>query len=260
LILGHRTDSNDLTALSPTIRQDLIVDTDGKVNIGTAVYFSPTNFASTYPGLTISNSAVPNIRMFGNTSSAGEGPAIFFGDSTNNERWQYFMLADAKAFTFLNRITDGSGSNFGHALYIDTANRVAIGAAASGTGYNSLTLTDQFLVNVRVNTYKGIVIKGAASQSGNLLETQSSGGTAQLAIASNGRDFILDTTTGTKIGTSTSQKLGFYNATPVVQPSAYTITNPTATRSLDEASTTLTTVAQVLGTLIKDLQSLGLVG
>lgn len=32
-----------------------------------------------------------------------------------------------------------------------------------------------------------------------------------------GENVILDTTTGTKIGTATSQKLGFFNATPVVQ-------------------------------------------
>ena len=32
-------------------------------------------------------------------------------------------------------------------------------------------------------------------------------------------DIALGTTTGTKIGTSASQKLGFYNATPIVQPS-----------------------------------------
>lgn len=35
-------------------------------------------------------------------------------------------------------------------------------------------------------------------------------------------DIILGTTTGTKIGTSTSQKLGFFNVTPVVQPTALT--------------------------------------
>jgi hypothetical protein len=31
------------------------------------------------------------------------------------------------------------------------------------------------------------------------------------------KNIILNTTTGTKIGTATDQKLGFYNATPVVQ-------------------------------------------
>jgi hypothetical protein len=42
-------------------------------------------------------------------------------------------------------------------------------------------------------------------------------GNLQLADA---RNVILGTTTGTKIGTATTQKLGFYNATPVVQPTA----------------------------------------
>jgi len=31
-------------------------------------------------------------------------------------------------------------------------------------------------------------------------------------------NIVLDTGTGTKIGTGTSQKLGFYNATPIIQP------------------------------------------
>jgi hypothetical protein len=37
---------------------------------------------------------------------------------------------------------------------------------------------------------------------------------------SDGGNVVLGTTTGTKIGTATTQKLGFYNATPVVQPTA----------------------------------------
>lgn len=36
------------------------------------------------------------------------------------------------------------------------------------------------------------------------------------------KDIVLGTTTGTKIGTATSQKLGFFNATPVIQPVAGT--------------------------------------
>jgi hypothetical protein len=43
------------------------------------------------------------------------------------------------------------------------------------------------------------------------------------------RDIILGTTTGTKIGTATTQKLGFYNATPVVQPAAVADITTTAT-------------------------------
>jgi hypothetical protein len=35
-------------------------------------------------------------------------------------------------------------------------------------------------------------------------------------------DIVFNTTTGTKIGTATNQKLGFYNATPIVQPTEIT--------------------------------------
>jgi hypothetical protein len=44
-------------------------------------------------------------------------------------------------------------------------------------------------------------------------------GTGVITIAA-GKNFVLNTTTGTKIGTGTTQKLGFWNATPVVQPAA----------------------------------------
>ncbi len=37
-------------------------------------------------------------------------------------------------------------------------------------------------------------------------------------------NIALGTTTGTKIGTAASQKLGFYNATPVVQPTGVAVT------------------------------------
>lgn len=68
------------------------------------------------------------------------------------------------------------------------------------------------------------------------------------------------TTTGSKIGTSSSQKIGFYGATPIVRPSAYTTSNVTTDRTYDANATTLDEVADVLGTLIADLKSLGLIG
>lgn len=50
-----------------------------------------------------------------------------------------------------------------------------------------------------------------------------------------------NTTTGTKIGTATSQKIGFFNATPVVQPSAIAnITTTATTGTLPTANGTVT--------------------
>jgi hypothetical protein len=56
----------------------------------------------------------------------------------------------------------------------------------------------------------------------------------------------------------TGSLLGFYGATPIVQPAAYTPTNVTTDRAYDANATTIDELADVLGTLIADLQGLGL--
>jgi hypothetical protein len=58
---------------------------------------------------------------------------------------------------------------------------------------------------------------GAITASGNITA-------AALTLSGNltisTKNIVTDTTTGTKIGTGTTQKLAFWNATPVVQPTA----------------------------------------
>lgn len=58
-----------------------------------------------------------------------------------------------------------------------------------------------------------------------------------------GTNVILNTTTGSKIGTATNQKLGFFNSTPIVQPTGDVITalqNLGLGASLTVAATTIT--------------------
>jgi hypothetical protein len=64
---------------------------------------------------------------------------------------------------------------------------------------------------------------------------------------SDGGNVVLGTTTGTKIGTATTQKLGFYNATPVVQPAAVT-----------DATTAVDVITQ-LNDLLAKLRTLGII-
>lgn len=75
-----------------------------------------------------------------------------------------------------------------------------------------------------------------------------------------GQNIVLGTVTGSQIGTAITQKLGFFGATPIVRPSTYTPSNVTTDRVYDANATTLDEIADVLGTLIADLQSLGLIG
>ena len=62
------------------------------------------------------------------------------------------------------------------------------------------------------------------------ITVSASAGAATITL-DDGVNIALDTTTGTKIGTATTQKLGFFNATPIVRPSA--ITAPTGGATQD---------------------------
>lgn len=105
-----------------------------------------------------------------------------------------------------------------------------------------------------------IIAQAHSTQTTNLVEYRNSSGTLQLAIAGNGRDFVIDTTTGSKIGTGTTQKIGFWNATPVVQSTGWSVTNEASDKSFDADSTSIDEIADVLGTLIETLKTYGILG
>lgn len=50
------------------------------------------------------------------------------------------------------------------------------------------------------------------------------------------KNIILNATTGTRIGTATTQKLAFWNAAPIARPSAYTQTYATAAKTVPNAT------------------------
>lgn len=68
------------------------------------------------------------------------------------------------------------------------------------------------------------------------------GGNVQLSSGNNisliAGNITTDTTTGTKIGTATTQKLGFWNSTPIVKPSAFTQTYSTTAKTITQTTMT----------------------
>lgn len=133
---------------------------------------------------------------------------------------------------------------------------------------------------------------GTIATGGFTLTVPATGSAALLAVANvftanqtlSDVNLILGTTTGSKIGTATNQKLGFFNATPVVQPTALTAQLTTVTHSapgtpdfaiadlvnsggygfvsLDEGLTVLQVIANLqtrMGELETKLRSLGLI-
>lgn len=101
----------------------------------------------------------------------------------------------------------------------------------------------------------------ASTASGTTLQTN----TVRMQLANNltftdSVNIALGTTTGTKIGSATTQKIGFWNATPVVQNTGWSTTNSVSDKVLDANSTTLDEVADVLCTLIETLKTYGILG
>ena len=91
-------------------------------------------------------------------------------------------------------------------------------------GIGTTSPNAQLQVNASSASTVGQIIRGASSQTADLLQIQNSSGTELFDVRANGDldlkdvNIISGTITGTKIGTATSQKISFWNATPIVQP------------------------------------------
>lgn len=78
-------------------------------------------------------------------------------------------------------------------------------------------------------------------------------------------DIVLGTTTGTKIGTATSEKLGFYNSTPIIQPSAtgettgFTAGAGTGVNDDSTFTGNVGSTAYRISDVVKHLKNLGLI-
>jgi hypothetical protein len=72
-----------------------------------------------------------------------------------------------------------------------------------------------------------------------------------------GRSLDIDGSGSIHLGNG-SATIGFFGTTPAAQPPAYTPTNVTTDRSYDANSTTINELSDVVGTMIADLQSLGI--
>jgi hypothetical protein len=93
------------------------------------------------------------------------------------------------------------------------------------------------------------------------------GGTTRYTLTTNalqlvdGVDFSLGLSSGSRLPASATQKLGFWGTTPVVRNAGWSVTaGYTASRAFNPETATLPDVARVLGTLVDQLKSYGLVG
>lgn len=99
------------------------------------------------------------------------------------------------------------------------------------------------------NTFSGgsVYLDGGLGNAGGAIGNIIIGATRGNLQITDARDVILGTTTGAKLGTATTQKLGFWGATPVVQPAA-----------VADATDTTDIITQ-LNTLLSRLRTIGLI-
>jgi hypothetical protein len=152
-----------------------------------------------------------------------------------------------------NQLYNGGGSNMAHVAatftFQNASNHVsfAIGAGASGYGYLTASAVSA--------TACALTATGSGS---NIDINLTPKGTGAIVISEAG-NFSFGTTTGTKIGATTSQKLSFWNATPIVQPTtavaSATVASPGAGSNIKTDDTfDGYTIAQV----VKALRNAGL--
>ena len=172
----------------------------------------------------------------------------------------------AKAFTG-TWFTGGSATTTKPHLLIEPSGATSTAWSTSGTGFgvNAASGFAGNLIDLQVNGVRRV----AASDTAISLNPSAAGG-ATIGMGFGGsnwmlfdyniqalqvnqtlelvnRNIKLGTSTGTKIGTATTQKLAFYNATPVVQPAA-------VADATDAAS-----VITQLNLLLSRLRDLGLI-
>jgi hypothetical protein len=143
---------------------------------------------------------------------------------------QIFAGAETVTATKLNNLVDNATiANIVDADVSASASialsKLATGALPTAITVASANLVDGTIVNADVSASAAIAGSKIAPDFGsqNIVTTGTLGAgatTLSAALTLGNNDIVSGTGAGTKIGTSASQKLGFFDKTPVVQPAA----------------------------------------
>ena len=180
------------------------------------------------------------------------------------------VTVGAVALTDHMTITDGKN------IILDSTNGTKIGTATTQKlGFYNTTPVVQAVATADIKASLvalGLIAGGGATPlnlnsgalSAGALTVTSVVGTGTVALTdtmtiTEGKNIVLGTTTGTKIGTGATQKLGFYNATPIVQRDSSAVAAVATTGSAASTGTVygFTTAAQADGivALVNELRA-----
>lgn len=139
-------------------------------------------------------------------------------------------------------------------------------SATTAVALNTAAITsNQTTVAVINTTATTVNAFGAASVALNIGNASAPATFAGGIAIADAKDIALNTTTGTKLGTATTQKIGLWNVTPVVQPSStgeatgYTGAGGTALTHTDTFTGNNGTKAYTINDIVKHLKAVGIV-
>jgi hypothetical protein len=164
--------------------------------------------------LSIGDTGFSNGMVAGSGVTVGSRIGFSFSDGTGSGTYTSQIGIDIAA---LAKATTNIGIRIGLGGTYSLQLSSTAGTAASGITFG----TDTNLYRSAADTLKtddALIVTGMLTANGSI-------------TMGDAKDIVINTSTGTKIGTGTTQKIGFYNATPVVRPSAYTQTFSTADKT-----------------------------
>lgn len=233
LVNGASTASGTLTLASTTNA------TKGKILFGTSAYDEVNNrlgIGTVSPGVAldiIGTGSISNLLTCGQinayTSNLGlyaknANSSIFFGTNVGSNvlaQWNGISTSGAvTTFTFTtpahtNQTTTTNIPNF----RISGANKQWATGTVANQYWNYLTANTAAFVGASTMTNSfGLFVEAATAGTNATITNNFALGLAGSLKINDTFNIVFDTTTGTKIATATTQKLSFWNATPIVQP------------------------------------------
>lgn len=252
LFVQGSTDRIGINTNSPSAKLDIVHSTSGtdgaaEINytitgtasgVCTGLSFIATDNASSH----ISTQALRAIL----TKQAGSGDP-----SALNVVGDFISTVNATMTTVSTLRTEGS---VGAGATLSTANHFQV-TDYSGSG----VVTTQNGINIGDLT-KATINNAIVTNAGHIKFNNGGHADSDFTVKSDNYDalFVDASNDSVDIMHNASGKIGFFAATPVVRVAAYTVSNVTPDRSYNADATTVPELADIVGTLIADLQSYGL--
>jgi hypothetical protein len=187
-----------------------------------------------------------NIAYRANSATASFQGLLGSNDAGGHiDNWYFNGITHTAPYSVTLNSSAGSGTNIAGAAFTIAGGKGTGNAAGGNIIFQTSTKLGSGTTLQTLATR--LTISGGAATTG-----------ASTATWADALDFVFGSTTGTKIGTATTQKLSFWNATPIIQPTTAVATSPYTHVPSTAVHEDSTFDGYKLGQVVKALRELGI--